>query len=62
MCSRRIPIGGATARGVVTCSCGLRIDYAAGERPGKSMGRTLIGVLAFGGLVTAVYLLVERLG
>ena len=61
MCGRRIVVAGMTARGVVTCSCGLRIDYAAGERPGKSTGRALLGVLAFGGLVTALYLLVQRL-
>lgn len=50
-----------TARGIVTCSCGLRIDYAAGERRGKSLGRTLVGVLVIGGLVTALYLLVQGL-
>jgi hypothetical protein len=62
MCGRRIPVAGMTARGVVTCSCGLRIDYAAGERKGKNVGWTLVGVLAFGGIATALFLLMQRLG
>lgn len=62
LCGHRHPVGRARARGYIACSCGMRLEAAAGPKRRHRLAGAIVSVVLVALIGGAAYLWARGLG